>query len=224
MGNPGDPDDFFGSAVTAGDGLRCHHGYYGDGNRCAPCQECDANAVLSDPCLAGTLVDTSSCRCAPLFYGACAGNCTVGACRPCAVCGAHASNVGEACGLGWQADTVVCECDADFHGDGVDCQPCRYAACHEHAALVRCPPGAAADNSSCTCNAGYYGDGLACAPCKTCGIHATQAGDCLPHDNAVDGIACACNAGFYGDGLTCTPCRSAAPRPPTATRRACPHG
>jgi hypothetical protein len=207
-GNPGDPEDFFGSAVTKGDGFRCHHGYYGDGNRCEECMVCDPHAERFNPCLSGTLVDTSSCTCAPLYYGQCSTNCTVGKCFPCTVCDAHATNVGRACGLGWQSDTVVCKCNVHYYGDGVSCQPCRYSSCHFHATLTECPLGADADNSSCVCNEGYYGDGLQCHPCRQCGPDATQAGECLPGSNAEDSVACTCNAGFWGDGVTCTPCRS----------------
>ena len=208
VGNPGDPEDYFGSAVTKGDGFRCHPGYFGDGNRCEQCMVCDSHATLFDPCASGTLVDTSSCTCSPLYYGACSTNCTAGKCFPCKVCDAHATNVGRECGLGWQSDTVDCRCDADYYGDGLACQPCRFAACHEHATLTRCPPGAGSDNSSCVCNAGYYGNGRSCAPCRRCGPHATQSGECVPGGNAEDTVGCTCDAGYWGDGAECSACRS----------------
>ena len=51
----------------SGDGFtctKCEDGFWGDGTTsCIPCTKCDTNAATSDPCMAGSTYDSTSCSC-----------------------------------------------------------------------------------------------------------------------------------------------------------------
>jgi hypothetical protein len=106
--------------------------------------------------------------------------------------------------MGSIVDSVLCQCQDGYFGDGVSCKPCKV--CDSNANMTRsCTNGSQRDITVCSCNVGFYGNGSVCSPCKSCSDNAAILGIC-PGGQAFSTAACACNAGYYGSGFVCSQC------------------
>lgn len=150
--------------------------------------------ILNDE-LAAFIIDT----CQSIMPTACADE------LPCdgVKCGANAHGTG--------VESMCCECDEGYRGDGYVCTKIDYCEafnCDAHAHKVSFEEGC------CQCNEGYIGDGLTCehrcdGVSDTCHEYAEMIRD------KIQGCYCQCLEGYEGNGIHCNkiegclPCQKA---------------
>ncbi len=193
-------------------------------SNCSSCSKCSDNANSTRLCLQGSTYDATACVCNKGYHGngfQCTG-CPVGfysntagvtactkcpqgtfsnttgasACINCQTCASNAKNTSY-CMSGSTQDTMQCQCNDGYLGDGFECGACvkgRYMSFITQSCQL-CPVNTYTPN-----------DGMsACLACKTCSIHANVNSFC-DSGSTTDNVTCSCNIGYSGNGFNCSAC------------------